>query len=644
MASDKDKARIVSTAHQILFNDAPAQAVDFKTFVTSDKYMGVTNIYPFWMRELADFGPNISSLLLTGSLGGGKSTLANLALCYRLYLLFLHGDVARYFHMVPGSPISFLYFSVSMSIAKKSGFQQLRNFIDQSRWFKENYPRNKKVDSSILFSNNVSVDYASNEQHAIGRNVAGFILDEANFRKGVGEGVAEEYSEVSRLAQQLEDRQFSRFAEGGVLKSFSCYVSSASFSSSFIDTKKAEIEKDPHGKVITAVAYKITPEKYSGKTFEVFCGHGQLSPCIVQSSTHKKSLIAATKLPASMARKLFETPPLELKSQFQKNIYLAIQNHCGRSTAMRGTFITNYDIVRKSYDGSLPSPFLQDSIILSNLDDVRISSIIDWSRFESPDAPHSLYLDLSLTGDPGSLCCVRYDGTDKAGLKHHTHVFTLRLDPPEYPAMIRISKVEDFVLEFAEHVNLAAFGSDQFQSAMIRQNISSALSLPDIRLSLDSSDVPHLLWLAAMVDKRFRMRYYEDVDLEIREAVHDVKRHKVVKRDGTHDDQFQTLVGAFYLSDTVGSTAGSLDDLLGPSVNLVGKNAFSRMLDKMGMSSVLNRGAVRVYAEKKEGESKTTYRVESPMARREEFGRRRFSRFLDMMDAAEDEDMKLSDW
>ena len=51
-----------------------------------------------------------------------------------------------------------------------------------------------------------------------------------------------------------------------------------------------------------------------------------------------------------------------------------------------------------------------------------------------------------------------------------------------------------------------------------------------------------------------------------------------------------------------------------------------------------------MYAEKKEGESKTTYRVESPMARREEFGRRRFSRFLDMMDAAEDEDMKLSDW
>ena len=210
--------------------------------------------------------------------------------------------------------------------------------------------------------------------------------------------------------------------------------------------------------------------------------------------------------------------------------------------------------------------------------------------------------------------------------------------------MIRISKVEDFVLEFAEHVNLAAFGSDQFQSAMIRQNISSALSLPDIRLSLDSSDVPHLLWLAAMVDKRFRMRYYEDVDLEIREAVHDVKRHKVVKRDGTHDDQFQTLIGAFYLSDTAGSTAGSLDDLLGPSVNLVGKNAFSRMMDKMGMSSVLNRSGVRVYAEKKDGESKTTYRVESPMARREEFGRRRCSRLLDMMDVAQDEDMKLQDW
>lgn len=561
-------------------------AVDFVTFVTSPRYLGISGVYPFWLNELQGFDARCSRLLLTGSLGGGKTTCSSLALLYRIYLLFLQGDVCRTLGLMQGSPISCLYFSVSKMNAKRTGFQQLKSMIDNSAWFRDHAPRDKKIESSIRFIGTpFSIDFASGESDQIGGNVWGFVLDEANFRSGgVGNGSASDYTEVLQLAQQLEDRQLSRFARGGVLQSFACYVSSAAYSSSFIDDKMVELRMDPdHSKVIVAVQYKICPDRYSKKTFEVFVGYDQLSPCIVQSPEHKEVLITQTGLPRSEALGLFEQPPVDLLVQFKKNVYLAIQNHCGRSTATKGSFITNYEVVKSQYDDSLESPFSQDHIILSNQDDIQISSIIDWGKFKYPERPHSLYLDLASTSDEGSLTCVRFDGLRAGdGLREHTHVFTLRLLPPVFPAALQISKVQNFILELADHIQVSSFGSDQYQSLGIRQEVSAALDLPDIRISLDSTDMPHLMWLSALVDKRLRMQFIPKLDQEIREAVHDVKRHRVVKVDGGSDDQFQGIVGAYFLSETVGSADGDIKDLIGIRANLVGSGTMRRMMKQLG--------------------------------------------------------------
>lgn len=566
----------------------PEGAVDFETFVTSSKYLGLDGIYPFWLAEMSDFNSMISSLLLTGSLGGGKTSIANIALAYRIYLLFLQGDPCATLGLMSGSPIYCLYFSVSMTSAKRSGFQQLKSLFDNSKWFKENYPRDKTIESSIRFKNNFSVEFASGGAHHIGLNVWGFILDEANFRSGgVGSGAQSEFSEVTELAQQLEDRQFSRFTRGGVLQTFACYVSSASYASAFIEEKMIDLLRHPErAKVIRAVLYKIQPQNYSKEMFEVFCGYQQISPTIVQNREHRRALVKQTKLDKVSARDLFEKVPVTLQEQFEKNIYLAIQNHCGRSTSMRGTFITNYEIVKRSYDYERPTPLRAglDSVVLSSEDDSQMWDIVDFEAIENPGAPHSAYVDLSSSGDEGSFTLVRHDGI-VGGVKHHTQVFSIRIIPPQFPAQTQISKVKAFVLRLAQYVNLVAFGSDQFQSLMLRQEVTEELGIPNIRISLDSSDLPFLMWLGALVDKRFRMLYYARMDKEIKEAIHDVKKHKVVKPDGGSDDQFQSLVGAFFLSETVGASEGNIADILGMRVNLVGQSTMLAMLDKLGYSS-----------------------------------------------------------
>ena len=574
---------LISTLHKTL---AVKDAVDFRTFVCGEEYLNLTGVYEYWLENLNPrLSRKTSRAIFRGSTGAGKSTVMNLVLLYKIYLLFMQGsDVAKTLGLMKGTDVYCFYFSVSMTQAKRSGFNQLKSFIDGSEWFNKNFPRDKSIDSSIRFPNNFYIEYASGEQHQISLNIWGFILDEANFRKtgSAGEGSTADFDEVYHLANQLENRLSQRFLRDGIENFFAGYISSASYETAFIQDKGDDYKDDPTAIVLDPVLYKVDPRRYTSNRFEVFFGFGEVSPCIVEDENHKESLIRSLRqmsLPDDKIETFFEKVPLELQKQFKNNIYLAIQNICGRPTALRGSFVTNYEIIKSSYDSTLPSPFSQDSVTVSNKVDIPVEKLlaVDPGNFLYPTRPHSLFMDISLQGDYGSLSCVRYDGMF-GGVKYHSHVFTLEFIPPAFPAATDLTKVQNFIIWLAQYINVAAFGSDNFNSVQIRQEVVKALEIPDVRVSLDSTDLPHLAWLSACVSSRFKMHFYERLDKEIREAVHDLKKRRVVKRKGSSDDQFQTVVGAFYLSDTIGSTTATIPE----RVNVVSARSAMRLAQSCG--------------------------------------------------------------
>lgn len=574
---------LLSTLHKTL---AVKDAVDFRTFVCGEEYLNLTGVYEYWLENLNPrLSRKTSRAIFRGSTGAGKSTVMNLVLLYKIYLLFMQGsDVAKTLGLMKGTDVYCFYFSVSMTQAKRSGFNQLKSFIDGSEWFNKNFPRDKSIDSSIRFPNNFYIEYASGEQHQISLNIWGFILDEANFRKtgSAGEGSTADFDEVYHLANQLETRLSQRFLRDGIENFFAGYISSASYETAFIQDKGDDYKDDPTAIVLDPVLYKVDPRRYTSNRFEVFFGFGEVSPCIVEDENHKESLIRSLRqmsLPDDKIETFFEKVPLELQKQFKNNIYLAIQNICGRPTALRGSFVTNYEIIKSSYDSTLLSPFSQDSVTVSNKVDIPVEKLlaIDPGNFLYPTRPHSLFMDISLQGDYGSLSCVRYDGMF-GGVKYHSHVFTLEFIPPAFPAATDLTKVQNFIIWLAQYINVAAFGSDNFNSVQIRQEVVKALDIPDVRVSLDSTDLPHLAWLSACVSSRFKMHFYERLDKEIREAVHDLKKRRVVKRKGSSDDQFQTVVGAFYLSDTIGSTTATIPE----RVNVVSARSAMRLAQSCG--------------------------------------------------------------
>ena len=165
----------------------------------------------------------------------------------------------------------------------------------------------------------------------------------------------------------------------------------------------------------------------------------------------------------------------------------------------------------------------------------------------------------------------------------HTKVFSLKLIPPPFPKRTRLSKIQRFVIDLAAYLNIVAVGSDQFQSAEMRQEINAELGLEDIRVSIDSSDVPHLLWQRGLVEGRIKQVQEELLEKEVKEAIHDWKKHRVLKASKSSDDCLQGNCGAFYLSDTIGKLSGSLEGLYpeGP-INIVGTRSFQNFMRRAG--------------------------------------------------------------
>ena len=561
--------------------------VSFEEFVTSPNFCNNHELFRYWLDKGMSIDPLTSEIILDGSIGGGKTTFSNYYFAYRVYRLFAQGSPQAQLHLALNTEIYCLYFSVSLEMAKKSGFLQLRNIFDECAWFNENYPIDKGLKSSILFPNKFHIDYASSESHQIGLSVWGFILDEANFRKGVGLGMAEEYQEVTQLYNQLMDRLVSRFSNpDGSVNALAILISSASYQSSFVEKRKQAVKDDKWTKCITSVSYEVKPHQYASEKFEVFIGSGSAEPCIIESDEQRTRIFEGIGvLGTGEEDKFIRFVPVNLLKNFKANIALALQNHCGVPTMMAGSFMSNLKYLYDSYINPMDyvPMFTTDSIEASTDNDTQIIEYLVPGSIRYADRPHSIYLDLSTSGDRGCITCFRYDGKNDKNLDVHTRVFCLKIIPPHYPAATKISKVQQFILDISQYINLVSFASDQYQSESLRQEILSDLGLENIRISLDSTDRPFLHWQRGLVEGRIKQTEDKLLEQEVQEAVHDYKRHRVVKAKNSSDDVLQANVGAFFLSDTYGKTGGSIADLYEGSdkITLIGGKSIDKVLREL---------------------------------------------------------------
>lgn len=161
--------------------------VPIEEWVNSEYYCGpdALSIYPYWKQHIINIfnSPTmINEVILTGGLGTGKTTIANVILLRRIYELSCYSNIPALFNLMASSKIMLAYFNINLGQALLTGYGQLKEMIDNCPYFQEYFKRNQKKDSEIVWpQSNMMVRFASGTQHTIGTNLIGSVLDEANF-------------------------------------------------------------------------------------------------------------------------------------------------------------------------------------------------------------------------------------------------------------------------------------------------------------------------------------------------------------------------------------------------------------------------------------------------------------------------------
>ena len=343
-------------------------------WVDSDYYLGpdVRGVYPYWkdllidiFRKDRDSSNNITQVILSGSLGTGKSTVAEIIMMRKLYELSCWKNINSMFGLLSKTAITFLYFSVSKIQAERTGFGEIRAWIDSIPYFKENFLRNSRLKEMLVFPENLTFVYGSGSQHSIGMSVIGTILDEANFRgtSDAARGGAGDVDNVSSLYSGILNRAASRFlVEGGFNHSLNILISSSTFESSFTEKQIEKSKDDPHTIIRAPSQWDVKPGKFGKSRFYVCKGSDFLEPYIVESvddvssfrmaegiglsnlnhksNTAFESIKKEVKaLPTNM-RERFIAVPTDLRQNFITNILKSLQDLAGVSVGSQGKLFT----------------------------------------------------------------------------------------------------------------------------------------------------------------------------------------------------------------------------------------------------------------------------------------------------------------
>lgn len=549
-------------------------------WVNSEYYLGqeTHNIYPYWKQQIIKIINNpvtINQVIITGSIGIGKTTFAALLLLRRIYELSCYENVAALFKLMGVSKIAFAYLSVTRDQAEHSGFSALKEWIDVIPYFKDHFPRHNRLDSFVVFpQENMFVLFGSVANHFIGMNVLASVLDEANFFEGRQKDDAnmKMNAKVSGLYSQMVNRSASRFIIEGKNYSLNLLVSSTTVESSFTEQMIEAAKDDPHTYVISPALWEVKPWGLSGEKFLVFAGGEGHDPFIIDTMDdinqllenygntllHEQDIFKAYKrLPYDLRNKIIEVP-VEYRQPFQGDIIIALQDLAGYSVSSSSRFFQNNESYHRALTDEVTHPFTHREIILSTTKSSfqeGFSPIQDYLKpgfkFQNLKQPRFIHLDLALTNDSVGISMGHISNLvnayDPEGgfvesddpldnyvlestykLPEVTIDFMLRVNPPKKPNKIAFSKIRDFLIYLRDYmgVRIELITADQFQSAMMLQELEEA-GFNTANLSVDRNPDAYNALASVLYEDRIKFYSYPIFYTELFNLINYVAKRKI---------------------------------------------------------------------------------------------------------------------
>ena len=556
-----------STAEVLWELDYDCRPVSIQTFLNDPTYLGDIGrcLYEPWRRELhhvLDPRHGISEWILTGAIGTGKTTAAVIALLYRLYRLTCLRDPQRHYDLVPGSPIVFGFFNLTLDLAHSVSYRKFLNIFRASPYFQRLVPaRIPRVTDRINLPKNIVFAVGSNVLHALGHDMIGGILSEVNFgRSPDAQQVVELYTGVKRRVESRFLRADSTLHNPGLL---------------VIDSSRRD-ESDWLERHITACASSPTVHVTAFALWDVKPLAGPRFTVVVGNRLQKSKILDADEpIPLGTPPEKVVRPPERFRSHFAHDLEGALRDVAGVAIYADAPLITDPRRVEACIDPDREHPFSSVSISLS-LDDPR--ALMQWVRepvlFDrslspaqsvrlklNPRAPRFIHVDLALTRDCAALAMCHVSGwmvstlpnADGTVAQARVPVVTvdlmLRIVPP-LDGQIDLGKIRAFILMLrARGVPIAQASYDRFQSADSLQILDKE-GIPAKVVSVDKNPEAYFALRAAIDEQRIRFYRYPPFIDEITTVQFDPIRKRVDHRAGRSKDCADAVAGALFAAIT----------------------------------------------------------------------------------------------
>lgn len=564
--------------------------VPIDKWINDSYYTGESGklLYPFWKNHIINIfsrplDQRINEIVLTGSIGGGKTTFMTFCFLRLLYELSCYANPHALYGLMPGTTIMLAYLSLNREIAEATGYGDLRSLLDSVPYFKEHFPRNYRLSNEIDWPDkHIKVTAGSRISNVIGTNLIGAALDEANFN-GSGEATESSVTNISRaqgIYSSLRIRGEQRFSLNGIDYSLSILISSSTTANSFTESRLKLAKTNCHIYHINSVAYEVAPWKYSKETFPVFIGNEQLEPCVCDNVATFNNILDSLRIPRvdesketdvkkliknlkEIDQELFRFVPINFYESFKTDIIKGLQDVCGVSVNSIGKLFTARRYYNACIDSELKHPFIQNDFILSTGSEVKGIEYLntEW-RPRHPDKLRYCAIDQSLSGDHTGICMCHIadmkevDGSNKPILEID---FMLNISPPLPPEKISISKCREMVLDICKKFNLRigrftydTFGSAESIQVLKEQGVNAEAQ------SVDRSCDPYLALCDLFYEERIRLYHYNIFDKEFFNLIYFRSKGKIDHPADGSKDTSDAVASACYSAINADSVKDAL--------------------------------------------------------------------------------------
>lgn len=515
-------------------------------FIEDDYWIGAIcrksdeseGLFPAWREVLLrdfDLDSRIHNVVITGSLGVGKTWVATLLILYRVAIAKCMRNPQSFLGLAKGSQILYVMLSVTKASVTETIFGDTKNFMANSPFFMEVChfnPGKKYASLHIPLGGNIFITAGSRGQHILGRNTMGVVLDEGNWRLEANPDV-KAYDLFNEVRMRLSNR-FQKI--NGYLPALSILASSARDESSTTESVINEIRASNSPateRVYRFSVYKIKQHtiKFSHRWFKVEHGVKNMDPRVLAGWYDKGgNPIEAGPHETPTAEAQVELVPENYLAEFKRNIKTALQSVCGVSTGGSHRLFSSVELLEKAViqgqQAGLTDPCPLGVVSLSDEDTRPLWDLIDHKSFltrrggrvvplRDPDAVRYVHIDLATTSTAGLSICHAVGNTLVKGVYNATtgaifdqyrrvvaYDFILAITAGQTKP-ISIRKIQDFIFWLRDYCGFR-FGkitADSFESAMFLQ-IFANRGIESGLQSLDRNKIAYYAWRSAFEEGR----------------------------------------------------------------------------------------------------------------------------------------------